>query len=167
MSRTMRRRGVLTTIAGGICLSGCFSQESETPSDSPAITSGRSDTRTPVRRTTNGLAATFQVVDSHTPTDDTASATFDDGEVTVTGTMDPSGCNRPTLSTVNYNSADGVVHLLIGEESPYDSTETVECGNASFDYRCVLTADSGSPEAVEVVHNHEGKDNRSFNLERD
>lgn len=162
----MRRRAVLTTIAGSICLSGCVSQGSDTPSGSPAATSDRSDTRTPVRRTANGLTATFQVVDSHAPTDDTASATFDDGQVTVNGTMDPSGCNRPTLSTVNYNSADGVIHLLIGGESPYGSTETVECGNASFDYRSVLTADSGSPEAVEVVHNYEGKDDRSFNLER-
>lgn len=119
-----------------------------------------------MRQTADGVTATFRVVDSHAPTDDIARATFDGETVTVTGTMDPSGCNRPTLTAVRYNAADGVIHLDIGGESPYGKTATVECGNASYDYRCTLSVSRGDPEAVEVIHNYEDRDNRSFNLVR-
>lgn len=164
----MKRRSVLTGIGLGLSagLTGCLSRDRDPPSEptAPPTTTGK--TATPGRLTSDDIAATFQVLGGHTPTDDTASAVFDDEQVTVTGTMDPSGCNRPKLGAVSYNSTDGIIHLMIGGESPYGPTATVECGNASFDYRSVLTTEGDSPAAVEVVHNYQNKDNRSFNLER-
>lgn len=159
----MHRRTVLVAVAGGVTLAGCVngtggSTGSTTLSEKPK------DTQTAVRKTADDVMATFRVVDSHAPTDDTASATFNDETVTVTGTMDPSGCNRPTLTAVRYSAADGVVHLDVGGESPYDGTVTVECGNASYDYRCEVSVSRGDPEAVEVIHTYESRDNRSFNL---
>lgn len=161
----MRRRAILTVIASGVSLSGCLSQPGDSPAEATASPPA-SRTATPVRETADGVTATFQVVDGHAPTDDTASATFEEMHVTVTGTMDPSGCNRPTLSSVRYNPADSVIHLTIGGESPYGQTATVECGNASFDYRSVLSVDSGRLTAVEVVHDYEDKAVQSFTLER-
>lgn len=159
----MHRRTVLVAVAGGVTLGGCVGVTD--PSTDPATSSEKpKDTQTAVRKTADDVTTTFRVVDSHAPTDDTASATFNDETVTVTGTSDPSGCNRPTLKEVRYNAADGVIHLDIGGESPYGETATVECGNASYDYRCVVSVSRGDPEAVEVIHTYEGKDNRSFNL---
>lgn len=181
----MNRRAVLTTIAGSIALSGCLSepggsQDSDspggsttgTPTDEPSTApptslSTNDPGQTPVTYTTDHVEATFQVVDSHTPTEDTASATFDGTEVTVTGTMDPSNCNRPALTDVRYNTNDAVLHVSVGGEARFGETATVECGNASYDYRSTLTVDSGSPEAVELIYAYEGKDNRSFNLVRE
>ncbi|MEF8799610.1 MAG: hypothetical protein V5A56_01060 [Halolamina sp.] len=162
----MRRRAILATISAGMSLSGCLSGPGD-PAPPSTTTTGNGDTRTPMRKTADGITATFSVVDGHAPTDDTASATFEDERVTVTGTMDPSGCNRPVLTAVRYNSTDGVIHLDIGGKSPYGETATVECGNASYDYRCVLSVSQGEPEAVEVIHNYDGRDNRSFNLVRE
>lgn len=122
---------------------------------------------TPIRYTTDSFSAVFQITDSRAPTDDTTSATFEGSEVTVTGIMDPSGCNRPVLDDVRYNANDGVFHVAIGGKSAYGETATVECGNASFDYRCTLTVKRDQPESVEVVHVYEGKDNQSFTLKRD
>jgi hypothetical protein len=51
------------------------------------------------------------------PTGDTASASFEQMHATVTGTMDPSGCNRPTLSSVGYILTDSVIHLTIDGDS--------------------------------------------------
>jgi hypothetical protein len=161
----MRRRTFLTVIASGASLSACLSRTDDGPAG--ATTSPpTNETATPVRQTADGTAATFQVVDGHAPTDDTANAIFEETQVTVTGTMDPSGCNRPMLSAVRYNAADSVIHLRIGGESPYTQTEDVACGNASFDYRSVLSVDSGRPTAVEVVHDYEDKAVQSFTLER-
>lgn len=161
----MRRRAFLAA-AGCVGPTGCLSSVDDVPSEpTTSPTKGR-NTPTPVRRTADGIAATFQVLDGHRPTEDTASATFDDERVTVTGTVDPSGCNRPALKSVQFDAADDVVHLAVGVASPYGRTATIECGNASFDYRSVLSADSGRPTAVEVVHDYRGKDDRSFVLER-
>lgn len=164
----MRRRTLLAATATGICLPGCLSPTGDAPAG-PAESPTRSGTGTgtPARHTADGVTATFRVVDGHEPTDDTASATFGDAAVTVAGTMDPAGCNRPVLSTVNYSATDGVAHLAVGTESPYESTRDVECGNASFDYRCELAVDDGRPEAVEVLHDYRGREDRSFTFERD
>jgi hypothetical protein len=165
-SPVMRRRTFLTVIVSGASLSGCLSQTDEGPARA-TTSSPTNGTATPVRQTADGITATFQVVDGHAPTDDTASASFEETHVTVTGTMDPSGCNRPMLSSVRYNAADSVIHLRIGGESPDGQTGDVECGNASFDYRSVLSVDSGRPTTVEVVHDYEDKTGQSFTLERE
>lgn len=165
LTEFMRRRALLATISAGVSVPGCLSRIVD-PAPQSRTTIGKDATQTPMRRTVNGVTATFRVVDSHAPTDDIASATFGDETVTVTGTMDPSGCNRPTLTAVRYNATDGVIHLDIGGKSPYGETATVECGNASYDYRCSLSVNQGDPEAVEVIHNYEGRDTRSFNLVR-
>lgn len=159
----MRRRAFLAAISAGVSLAGCLSGPGDptVQSRSPTKTS---DTPTAMRRTADGVTASFRILDGHAPTDDTASATFEAETVTVTGTMDPSGCNRPTLTAVRYHATDGVVQLDIGGESPYGETATVECGNASYNYRCELSVSQGELEAVEVVHNYDGRDNRSFTL---
>jgi len=156
-----RRRALLAAIASGLSLAGCLSGGGTTTSE-PTKENGWA---TSSRRTVDAVSATFRVVDRHAPTDDTASATFDDERVTVTGAVDPSGCNRPALSWVRYGAADGVVRVRVGTESRYETTE-VECGNASFDYRCVVTAERGQTGTVDVVHDYQGKDDRSFTLVR-
>lgn len=161
----MRRRVFLAATAAGIGFAGCLSENGNGPSG-PAESPTESGTETPIHHTAEDVTATFRVVDGHEPTDDAASATFEDTAVTVTGTMDPAGCNRPVLGTVRYSAADGVVHLAVGTNSPHGPTPTVECGNASFDYRCELAVDRGPLEAVEVLHDYRGKDGRSFTLER-
>lgn len=160
----MRRRAVLAAVVGGAALSGCLSQGYGSP---PETTDPATEgSGTPVRHTADGVEATFRVVDAHRPTADDASATFDDGRVTVTGTTNPSGCRRPTLGAVRYDVPDGVVHLQVGTESRYGPTATVVCDDASFDYRGVLTVERGQPAVVEVVHDYRGSDDRTFVLER-
>lgn len=166
----MRRRTLLAaTIGLASGVAGCLSGDDGVGSDgdsTPRPSESETDAPTTVRATSDGVTATFRVVDGHTPTDDTASAAFDGGAVTVTGTADPTECNRPTLSNVRYNSRDRVVVLAIGESSPYGETATIECANASYDYRCELTvdADEDTPQAVDLVHHYDGKDDRSFAL---
>jgi len=155
----MRRRAFLAAISAGVSLSGPGD-----PATQSTQTTEKDDTRTAMRRTADGITATFTVIDGHAPTADTASATFEEETVTVTGTMDPPGCSRPVLTAVRYNSTDGVIHLDMGGKSPYWETATVACDKASYDYRCVLSVSRGEPEAVEVIHNYDGKDNQSFNL---
>lgn len=161
----MYRRRFVVLFLGTTSLAGCISRDSDT-SDTQPTKETEVETSTATRRTAEGITATFRVVDSHTPTSDTAEATFDDTEAIVTGKMDPSGCNRPLIGSVQYNSTDGVATLLISTESPYDPTTSVECGNASYDYRCVLGVDQGSLSAIEVVHQYDGKDHQSFSLIR-
>lgn len=162
----MHRRAFLAAITGSASLAGCLSQESTAPDKQTTTPKTGAGTPTGDRRTADGITATFRVVDSHAPTDDTANATFDDTEATVTGTMDPSGCNRPAIGSVQYNTTDSVAHLLIDTESPYGPTPTVECGNASYDYRCILSVKQGPLTTIEVVHQYDGKENQSFNLVR-
>lgn len=161
----MRRRNFIAAVTAG-SLAGCLSGEASPPSETSSSATKQTETATPVRRTADGLTASFRVVDGHEPIDDAATATFDGDTVTVTGTADPSGCNRPTLSAVRYDVANDVVHLAVGEKSRFGPTATVECGNASFDYRCVLAVDRGRPTTVEVVHDYRTNDDRSFTLER-
>lgn len=162
----MQRRALLTMIVSSVSLTGCLSGREPGSSDSTGAPTKPTTNSKSVQQTTDGVEATFEVIEGHAPTDDAASATFREKQVTVTGTMDPTGCNRPALESVRYNPTGGVIRLLIGGTSPYGSMATVECGNASFDYRSVLSVNEGRPTAVEVVHNYSGKDNQSFNLER-
>jgi hypothetical protein len=162
----MNRRHVLAAafgVASG--LAGCLSGDGD---GAGGESTTETEPRTTVRATGDGVAANFRVVDGHEPTADAAGATFDGGTVTVTGTGDPTGCNRPTLSSVQYNSLGRVVVLTVGETSPYGETATVVCGNASYDYRCEVTvdADEDPPEAVDLLHHYDGKENRSFDLTR-
>lgn len=163
----MQRRGLLAAVAGWVALAGCLSGNGAPFAEPTTARTAADGTTTPMRRTADGLTATFRVVDGHQPTDDTARATFDDEQVMVTGTMDPSGCYRPTLGAVNYNATDSVANLRIATESRYGPTPTVECGNASFDYRCELVAEGRALAAVEVLHDYESKDNQSFLLNQD
>lgn len=160
----MDRRTFVVAVGGTVGLSGCLDG-----GDRAARTDARTtedDLGTPVRLTAEGIAGSFRVVDGHQPTDDTASAAFEDRRVTVTGTVDPSGCDRPVLSGLGYQSSEGVADLRIGVESPYGETATVECDNASFDYRCVLTVDTGPLTTLKIHHEHSGTEDRSFVLER-
>ena len=84
----------------------------------------------------------------------------------VEGTMDPGGCREPILQSVNFDTSTQTVRLVIGTESPYGPTANVECGNASYDYRCTVAVESGTPSAVKVVHAHQERENRTFVLEK-
>lgn len=161
----MRRRQFVA-IAGGLGLSGCLagSDDQTDPNHSSTAADG---TASPIRRTADGVTAAFRVVDSHAPTEDSASASFGDDSATVRGTMDPSGCATPTLRAVHVNATDGVVSLRVGGASPSEPTANADCGNASFDYRCEVSTDEARIEAVEVVHARRDGATQSFSLERD
>ncbi len=94
-------------------------------------------------------------------------ATFGTQQVTVTGSMDPAHCNEPALESVGYDADAGRVTLIVGEDSPYGETATVECGNASYDFRCVVTVDEGRPSVVAVTYDHPESDDQTFTVERD
>ena len=87
--------------------------------------------------------------------------------MTVTGTTDPEGCNEPTLASVRYAPPKGRIDLVVGESSPYGETATVECGNASYDFRSVVTVDEGQPTVVAVTYDHPTNEDQAFTLHRD
>ena len=163
------RRAVLATTASVVCLSGCLSSpaDSSSPSEasSPTAESPTTDksTATTVRRTADGVEATFRVLDGHEPTDDIAKATFEASRIVVTGTMDPRNCRRPTLGAVEYDDANHLRLVVVGE--PRYPNENVECGNASYDYRCVVSVDGEMPTRLDVVHDYHGDDERTFTVE--
>jgi hypothetical protein len=135
--------------AMGACLGtgGCLSRGGST------TTAGQS--------TEDGV--TFEVVDSHAPTDDTAAVTFEGDRVVVTGTADPGGCREPTLGSVGADG--GTLRVVVGTVSPYGPDPTVECGNASFDYRCTVAVDT-TPDTVDVVHDYAERPDRTFSFDR-
>jgi hypothetical protein len=156
---TVRRRTFVAAAAAGAGLSGCLADP--TGSSSTARKTAASPT---ARRTAEGIVATFRVVDGHEPTDDDAGASVEGESIIVRGTMDPSGCNRPVLRSVG--AADGdAVRVVVGGRSPYE-TATPECGNASFDYRIVISTDGDGPSAVTLVHEYDGRPDRTFRLDR-
>ena len=173
----MQRRSLLTAVAGGITLAGCVGDRgastelttisshsdrlSSTPPKKPK------DNSTAVQKTADGVTATFRVVDSHFPTEDTVDATFGEQQVTVTGSMDSENCNKPTLESVGYNADAGRITLIVGEYSPYGETATVECGNASYDFQCVVTVDEGQPSVVTVTYDHPERGDQLFTVERE
>lgn len=181
----MRRRSLLACVAGGLTLAGCVADsdvpagstdasptDSDAPSDStgsdlsPSASPGKpKDTPTAVRKTADAVAATFRVVGSHAPTEDSVEAAFDGDEVTVTGSIDPAGCNEPTLDAVSYDTGAGRVELVVGQSDPYGETATVECGNASYDFRSVVTVEGGDPRVVDVTYDRPNREDRTFTVE--
>ncbi|ESS09112.1 MAG: hypothetical protein A07HN63_01323 [uncultured archaeon A07HN63] len=158
----MHRRSILDAlatagIAGGLAGAGCLGREQrETP---PKLT----EDDDPTTLTADGVTASFSVGGGQKPVDDTASAELDDG-VVVTGTMEPTGCNRPTLARVDYSAVDGVLSLKLGVADQYPDRE-VECGNASYGYTCRCVVDEGTPETVELVHAYAGREPVEFTLD--
>lgn len=188
----MRRRSFLAAVAGSVAsggFAGCVANDAlgsstaptATPSPNPTGPSSPGaeqsstaspgkpkDTPTVVRKTADGVAATFRVVGSRGhPIEETLDATFDGGEVTVTGSVDPDGCNEPTLSSVEYDASSGRIHLVVGEYSPYGETATIECGNAIYDFRSVVTVEEGEPSVVEVRYDHPTREDSTFTVARD
>jgi hypothetical protein len=174
----VQRRQFLAA-AAGLGLAGCLAPSTGSPGDEQKTGTGRTtastgtaatdrrttkpDSRyTAVRATGDGLRATFRIVDVHAPAEERASATFEDDRVVVTGTVDPGGCRRPTLGSVGHDGE--TVSLVVVEAWRFGPTATVECGNASFDYRGVVTG--GSPSTVAVIHEHHEDDDRAFTFER-
>ena len=80
--------------------------------------------------------------------------------------MDPAGCRKPILRSVNSTASTQTIRLVVGTESPYGPTATVECGNASYDYRSIVSVENGTVTVVEVVHDHTERDDRTFILEK-
>jgi len=111
------------------------------------------------------VSATFEVVDLRAPDDDEVSATVDGETVAVDGTKDPNGCNGPVLDAVGYDPSTSRVSLVVGWAPRHDSN--TECGNASFDYRSIVTVDGAAPSVVAVTHDYEETESRTFTLNRD
>lgn len=176
----MDRRALLVTIAGSVGIAGCVATDpagssttlSSKATDSdrePSATTGKSkQTPTAVRKTADGVSATFRVVGSRgAPLEESVDATFDGNEVTLTGSIDPAGCNEPTLESVDYDASAGRVILVVGEVDPYaDSTVTAECGNAVYEFRSAVTVDEGTPTVVTVTYDGPS-DDQTFTVERD
>lgn len=169
----MRRRTLLAAVAGGVPLAGCMgspgssTEPTTTPTDSDRSPEKPKDTPTTIRKTADGVTATFQIVDGHSPTEDTVDATFDEQQITVTGSMDPASCNEPTLESVSTDADTGRVTLVVVEYSRYGETATVECGNASYDFQCIVTVHEGRPSVVEVTYDHPGSNDQTFTIKRD
>lgn len=155
--RGVNRRQFLAAVSSlGVSVTGCLSREqTEKP---PKLNEDDSTTLT-----ADGVTATFSVGGGQKSVDDTASAQLDDG-VIVTGTMEPSGCNRPMLERVDYSVVDGVLHLKLGVEDRYPDRE-VECDNASYGYTCRSVVDEGTPNTVEIIHAYAGRDSIEFTLD--
>lgn len=165
VAERLGRRRVLTATASVLGLSGCLGSptddDSSTSRDPPSTEKA---SPTPLTRTAEGVRATFRVLDSHKPTDDTVRATFEASRVVVTGTMDPKNCRRPTLSTLGLDG--GVLRLVVAGEPRYPD-QNVECGNASYDYRCVVAVDGEMPARLDVVHDYHGDDARTFTVKNE
>ena len=153
----MNRRLFLAAVSSlGVSVSGCLGQEqTEKP---PKL-----NDNDPMTLTANGVTATFSVGRGQNPVDDTASARLND-EVIITGTMDPTGCNRPTLERVDYSAVDGVLHLKLGVADRYPDREVV-CDNASYGYTCRCVVDESTPETVELIHAYADREPVEFTLE--
>lgn len=167
----MKRRSLLTLLVGSGTLTGCLSDGNDAPlisksSATESMTSKPRDRQSPVHMTTDGVEAAFKIVDGHSPTKDTAGAEFADKTVTVTGTMDPEGCNKPILDRVSYVSSRGRIELTVGEYSPYSNTVTQECGNASYDFQIVVTVDEANLTDVKLIFDHPTDENQMFGLDR-
>lgn len=162
----MLRRELLAVIVGGLGFGGCLSQRGNGSVAGTADSPTSKTTATAVRRTAPDVEAAFRIVDGHRPTDATATASFNGARVIVEGTMDPGGCREPIIRSVDYDRSTRTVRLVIGTESPYGPTANVECGNASYDYRCTVVVENGTPSTVEVVHAHQKREHRTFVLEK-
>lgn len=116
-----------------------------------------------MRRTADGVTATFEVRGGHHPTATPrpVAASFEGDRVVVTGLMDPAGCREPVLRSVAYDGATRRLRLVVGTEPQFGATATVVCDNATYGYRCVATVEDGTPAAVEVVHDRHGRDDRT------
>lgn len=145
---------------------GCLGRDGQLATGDPpqtaTRTTGPGPSYTPLTATDGDVRARFRVVDAHAPTEEAASATFGDGRVVVTGSMDPGGCRRPTLGSVSRGS--DAVELVVAEAWRFGPTATVECGNASYDYRLEVTAAEELPATVVVVHDHRDGEDRTFTL---
>jgi len=150
----------------GLGFGGCLSQRGNGSGAGTAASHTSKATATAVRRTASGVEATFQIIDGRRPTDASATASFEGAQVIVDGTMDPAGCREPILRSVDYDRSTRTVRLVIGTESPYGPTANVECGNASYDYRCTVVVENGTPSVIEIIHAHQERENRTFVLEK-
>jgi hypothetical protein len=155
--RGVNRRQFLAAVSSlGVTSTGCLGRgQTEKP---PKL---KDDD--PTTLTTDEVTATFSVGGGQEPVDDRASARLDDG-IIVTGTMEPTGCNRPTLARVDYSSVDGVLNLKLGGADRYPDREVV-CDNASYGYTCRCVVDEGTPETVELIHAYAGREPVEFTLD--
>lgn len=149
----MHRRTLLAAVGASLSVGGCLSR------------TGAAGT-TPTESVVDGLDASFDVVDSRAPTDDAATAAFEDDRVVVTGTIDPAGCREPVLASVHYDDAAATVRIVVGSEFPSGRSPTGECGNASYDYRCSIAVADRALAGADVVHDYHDREDRAFDLER-
>lgn len=159
----MRRRAFLSATACCLGVAGCLSRTESTPGGGTADPQTATASAT-TREHSAGVTTAFRIVDGHRPTEASAAARFDAGRVVVTGTMDPAGCREPILDAVEWRRKAGRIRLVVGTASPYGPTASVECGNASYDYRCTVSVESGAPRVVEVVHAHANREDQTFVL---
>lgn len=165
----MERRTLLAA-AGTLAVAGCLSAfdgtgpAAETPSAVDSDAPPAKATATPVRRTADGVAATFEVLAGHHPTETPrpVTASFEGSRVVVTGLIDPANCREPVLRSVTYDESTRTVRLVVGTEPQFGATATVVCDDATYGYRCSASVADGPPAAVEVVHELHGRDDRTF-----
>lgn len=133
--------------------SGTDGDGSNTPTDSMTTTDG--DDATNGDTTTDGGGdheTRFEVLDAATEFEESATVTFDDAAVTVTGTI--MGNNTCYTAKLGELTVDAQM-LRLNVESYEDRDEDEGCGEAliGIDYKAVVRFDGDRPTDVTVEHN--------------
>lgn len=155
VTKIMKRRTVLVTFGAltGVFVAGCFGpgQDNGTEDDDRDPDDDEKDSDQDDQDGNNYHAARFEVTGSNGG-EDSASVTFENGSVTVTGTiLGNNSCYTARLASVNVENRT----LTISVESYEDPPEDAGCMQViiGIHYEAVVEFDDEPPTKVTVTHN--------------
>lgn len=166
MSTPLGRRDLLAGGCGlvGVLAAGCLDGEQGAPGGG----GGRPATETPTVTTSDDETdpmmgdPRFEIRDiSHPSRDETATVTFEDTTVTVTGVITGhNGCYTAGIDDVAVSNHELVVEIESFEEA--DEDEVCTEATVYIEYRTIVQFDSELPDAVTVYHDGEQVTERSL-----
>lgn len=149
----MNRRSFLVGFAVVAASAGCLGGDSGEPSPTPAESPTPTETPTPVPPPEPTVESDFTVTDRSCGTgENAASISFEDGSVTVDGTIRGSNtCDTAVLDSIEW--PDDTLTIRV-KATQMKTTETVACGQCITDirYTAELSIDGPLPDRVKVVH---------------